>query len=361
MGRDGITGVRLHTEPGDNQVVGSGDLERDDLYLSPQYTEGVQQWWAHSILFPSDFVHPWWHPYVLFDFHNTDPGAGQANFHITFTQHCDSQGNCDSTVPGDLVFLICSGNQQTPTCQTTVIAPGGATEAITRNVWYDFVYHVKWSATAGYFDAWMRKGNEGPYKRVLAYLGPTLYPGQGVYLKLANYHVVPCDIPAPHTPYPQCLQQSGYYDPPSSVIHDRIKGGASWNDVALVVGTLEGQYEENAATYQSWTTWGPGQGTFSGGFAAATNAVNSPITFSFTGKRVSWMGVKCSTCGTASVSIDGGSATSVNTSGPNSTGLTSEDVYDSGTLAPGPHTLVITKTVNDGKYVVVDGFWASPL
>jgi hypothetical protein len=360
-GRDGLTSVRLHTEPGDNNVVFSGDMERDDLSLSPTYTEGAEQWWAHSILFPNDFVHPWWHPYVVFDFHNTGASPPSANFHVSFTLHCESHNpdiNCDGGVPGDLIFLICFGNQDPATCQTTVIAPGGATEAITRNVWYDFVYHMKWSASAGYIDAWVRQGNEGAYRRVLAYRGPTLYPGQGVYLKLANYHVVPCDIPAPHTPYPQCLQQSGYYDPPSSVIHDRVIGGASWNDVALVVGPLEGQYEENAAIYQALTTWGPAQGTFSGGFAAANNVLNSTVVLPFTGKQVTWMGVKCNTCGTASVTIDGGNATSVDTYGPNGAGLTSEAVYDSGTLAPGLHYLVITNT--SAAWVAVDGFWVTP-
>ncbi len=44
-----------------------------------------------------------------------------------------------------------------------------------KNVWYDFVYHVKWSSGSdGYFDAWVN----GVKK--LSYRGPTLYSGQGV-------------------------------------------------------------------------------------------------------------------------------------------------------------------------------------
>src|SRR5262245_38565045 len=34
VGRDGTTAVRLHTEPGDINVAGSGTNERDDLALS---------------------------------------------------------------------------------------------------------------------------------------------------------------------------------------------------------------------------------------------------------------------------------------------------------------------------------------
>jgi len=69
------------------------------------------------------------------------------------------------------------------------------------------VYHVRWSSGSdGFFDAWVNG------KRVLAHKGPTLYVGQGVYLKLANYHSPVCD------PYPACV---GTHKA-SSVIHDRV-------------------------------------------------------------------------------------------------------------------------------------------
>ena len=67
-------------------------------------------------------------------------------------------------------------------------APGSPTRRwpigpIVRNRWYDFVYHVKWSSGSdGWFDAWV----DG--EQILHYRGPTLYAGQGCYLKLANYH-----------------------------------------------------------------------------------------------------------------------------------------------------------------------------
>src|SRR5258706_16421445 len=38
VARDGTTGVRLHTEPGDGNVYGSGTNERDDLSLSQATT-----------------------------------------------------------------------------------------------------------------------------------------------------------------------------------------------------------------------------------------------------------------------------------------------------------------------------------
>src|SRR5258708_33916046 len=69
-------------------------------------------------------------------------------------------------------------------------------------------------------------------------------------------------------------------------------------------------------------------------------------TCAVTGAAVSWIGVKCNTCGIATVSIDGGAPAVVDTFGPGATGsLTSESVFSASGLAPGvTHTLVITVT-----------------
>jgi hypothetical protein len=82
---------------------------------------------------------------------------------------------------------------------------------------------------------------------------------------------------------------------------------------------------------------------------------------------VSWIGLKCNTCGIASVSIDGGAATSVNTAGPaavGSPGLASEPVFTASGLAAGvTHTLVITVTGNtasSGAHIIVDAFDVTP-
>jgi hypothetical protein len=107
------------------------------------------------------------------------------------------------------------------------------------------------------------------------------------------------------------------------------------------------RFEESAATYTgSWTTYGPETGTFSGGTVVASNQTAASSTFAFTGTAVSWIGVKCNTCGVAAVSIDGGVPTVVDTSGPGATGsLTSEVVFSASGLAPGvTHKLVITVT-----------------
>ena len=200
IAREGSTAVRLHTEPGDNNVTGSGTNERNDLSLSQEQTdgyEGREAWWAHSILFPDDFVVGPNMFYVVADFHNTSSGDWQANFHTDAsrydgaTLHLRGYGGVNS---GDNEY------------QSTV-------GAIVKNVWYDFVYHVKWSSGAdGYFDAWVNG------VKTLSHRGPTLYSGQGVYLKLANYH--------------EATGQA------SSVIHDRIVRGSTALSVSS--GPLEG-------------------------------------------------------------------------------------------------------------------------
>ena len=194
--RDGRAGLRLRTEPGDDNVAGSGAMERADAYLSQAQTgcyEGREQWWEHSILFPDDFSMPTWQMYVVFDFHNTNAGAGQANFHVNFSPQSDPDG------PGVLIFRGYGGAPGSAGMYTATIGP------VTKNVWYNFAYHVKWSSGSdGFFKAWVN----GTQK--LDHSGPTLYPGQGCYLKLANYHTPVCN------PYPGCE------GPASSVIHGRV-------------------------------------------------------------------------------------------------------------------------------------------
>jgi hypothetical protein len=211
-GRDGSNPVRLHTEPGDSNVAGSLDAERNDLALSQTATdcyEGREQWWAHSILFPDDYVDPppstatTWTFATVFDFHNSNPGGGQANFQI-------NAWPATATLPGrptGLAFQVAYGDQATPTVKSFPIGP------VVRNAWYDFVYHVKWSSGPdGTLIAWVNGAKK------MDYSGPTLYPGQGCYLKLANYH----------TPFGK----------PSSVIHDRVIRGTTAEAVSLT--PLEG-------------------------------------------------------------------------------------------------------------------------
>src|SRR6266478_7989532 len=199
-GRDGPTAAELTTQPGDSGLFGSGTAERADvdLGISTSYcNQGQEEWWAHSIMFPQSYVIPpagaIWNWGVVFDFHHTGP-TGQPNFQI-------------ASLPTGLEFWVSGG----PTVVNGPTDPGFYSVAIgpvTKNVWYDFMYHVKWSsASDGFFQAWING------QQVMNYSGATLYVGQSCYLKLANYHT-PLGVPI-------------------SVIHSRVVMGATQADVQL--------------------------------------------------------------------------------------------------------------------------------
>ena len=196
--RDGRKAVRLLTKPADSGVSNSNASVRNDLRLGNGLTDcgpGKDQWWAHSTLFPDDF-----HPPaggagefgVFFDFHHAGPmgDEGQANFHATMT--------------GNRIAFFGFGGETVAHHSTD---PGlfrgfAVIDPIKRNVWYDFVYHVRWSPDAdGFFKAWVNG------KLMVDHHGPTLYRNHTCYLKLANYHT-------------QTEQNS-------AIIHDRVKRGTS--------------------------------------------------------------------------------------------------------------------------------------
>ena len=189
--RHGSRAVRLQTWPADTDVHGSGPRVRNDLALSQAATdcyEGREQWWAHSVLFPRDYRQPsGGESGLVADFHHTGRN-GQANFNLR-------------VLPDGLHFMGAGG----PMVATSGRSPGvykAYIGPLTREVWYDFVYHVRWSSgDDGFFRAWV---NGAPK---LAHRGPTLYTGMGCYLKLANYH----------SPIGEA----------NAVIHDRVVRGTS--------------------------------------------------------------------------------------------------------------------------------------
>jgi hypothetical protein len=190
VARSGRRAVKLTTLPGDDQVHSSGAWERDDLELapSPDYcNEGQDEWWAVSILFPDDYVVPRGLGAVL-DFH-TNASTGAPNFNLM-------------SRPEGLRLQGDYGDMKNPTEYKAELG------RVRRNVWYDFVFHMRWSSEQdGFMTAWLN-GDQ-----VLAHRGPTLYPGVSCYLKLANYH-----------------DAAGA---PSSIIYDRLMRGTGARAVAL--------------------------------------------------------------------------------------------------------------------------------
>ena len=200
-GRDGPTAVQLTTQPGDINIAGSGSNERADLVLARSSTycnQGQDEWWAHSLMFPPGYVPPpvasVWNWGALFDFHNSSPGGGQPNFMVYAT-------------PTGLELHMAGGantvnRPSDPGYYSIAIGP------ITKNVWYDFVYHVKWSSGSdGLFQAWLNG------QQVMNYSGANLYVGQSCYLKIANYHT-----------------ELGV---PVSVVHSRVVMGHTQADVQI--------------------------------------------------------------------------------------------------------------------------------
>jgi hypothetical protein len=130
-----------------------------------------------------------------------------------------------------------------------------------------------------------------------------------------------------------------------------------------------GRFEENSPTVAATGAWvlrGADIAAFSGGAAGSSDSAGATATFTFTGSQVTWIGLKCNACGIATVSVDGGPTSTVDTAGPaapGSPGLASEAVFTSSGLAPGNHTLVITvtgATTSGGAHVIVDAFDVTP-
>lgn len=174
-GVDVPTGAALTTLPGDSNIAGSGTNERTDLSLAPSSSycnQGQEEWWAHSVMFPPSYVMPpqsaGWNWGVVFDFHHTG-STGQPNFEV-------------ASVPTGLELNVAGGlsivNLPTdPGYFSVTLGP------VTPNVWYNFMYHIKWSSGSdGLFQAWLNG------QQVMNYSGPNLYVGESCYLKLANYH-----------------------------------------------------------------------------------------------------------------------------------------------------------------------------
>jgi hypothetical protein len=162
---------------------------------------GKEQWWAHSIMLPDDFLMPPAGWMVLFGFHDDRNQGGQGNVSI----FADSNGMSFKGHAGPEIPFDARGNAMS--------YGGNIVAAVVRRVWFEFVYHVRWSwGRDGFFDAWING------KRKLSHQGPTLYDGYGVYLKLANYHSA--------------------FDKPTSVLHRRIVRGSTMRSVTDT--TLEG-------------------------------------------------------------------------------------------------------------------------
>jgi hypothetical protein len=160
--------TRIEVRPGDNNVAGSGTGERTEVYASRTTTdgyEGQETYWAWSVFFPSSFDAPGgaWNAFT--QFHHTG-STGQTNIHFAVDDM------------SSLVLRAMGGDFANPVRKDFTLAP------LQKGRWYDFVFHVKWSPNpgVGFVQVWVNGAEVVPKT-----MTPTLYPGEGVYLKQGYY------------------------------------------------------------------------------------------------------------------------------------------------------------------------------
>jgi hypothetical protein len=165
--RQGRYAARYEVDPGDNNVVGSGTGERTEALTSQALTDGYdghENWYAWSTMFAPGFTSnsSMWNAFT--QFHQTGSTGQAMQFDV---------------VQNSIMFLSWGGDFNNPTsCRATL-------DTNKQNgVWYDFVFHVKWSAnpSVGFFEIF----ENGKLVVPRTYC-PTLYSGQGVYMKQGYY------------------------------------------------------------------------------------------------------------------------------------------------------------------------------
>lgn len=166
--RQGRYALRVEVRPGDNNVAGSGSGERTELLIGAGLTdgqEGRESYWAWSTYFPANFTAPagTWNAFT--QFHQTGP-TGQANIQF------------DVRDLKTIGLRVMGGDFGAPTLKSFALAP------LQRGHWYDFLFHVKWSpdGRVGFVEVFV----DG-FQIVPKTFTPTLYRGQGAYLKMGYY------------------------------------------------------------------------------------------------------------------------------------------------------------------------------
>jgi hypothetical protein len=227
IARTGAKGLKFTTQDLDDCVHGSKPRERSMANLSEAATgatQGAEQWWAHSVYFPQDFVMPAgnWRESLFFQFNHDKRGC---------TMPCPIPNialdlfNQPGTAPRLVIRARTHGKNglQSDGRQYTYSVPGARNidgqcieDNPVKGVWYDFVHHIRWSATGdGFHRIWMRRAG-APVRKVLerqnvSNLYETANPA---YLSIGTYH----------DPLPGVA---------SSVIHDRYRRGNSFAAVAM--------------------------------------------------------------------------------------------------------------------------------
>jgi hypothetical protein len=188
--RDGRYSARFEVRPNPNPDAPQG--ERSEALTQTGERPGDESWWAWSTYFGDDFrptEGTFWN--IFTDWHNTAP-SGQANVHF----------EVNTLTSPWTIQMRTFGGQQDQNQRIFVLSD------FKRNTWVDFVFHVRWAPdNTGFVEAWVDGRPVLPLTNT-----PTIYEGQGVYLKQGLYRA-----------------RSSVT---SVVYHDGMRRGASFADVA---------------------------------------------------------------------------------------------------------------------------------
>jgi hypothetical protein len=188
--REGGYAARFEVRPKSDLSLPGGD--RSEALTRTGEVAGTESWWAWSTYFDSNFnpnpdsqwnVFTQWH-------HNGSTGQANVSFMVD-----------TASSPWNIQIHTFGGDQD----QNKQVFPLADFQ---RNVWYDFVFHVRWAPdNTGFVEVWLNGNRVVP----LTYR-PTTYAGMGVYLKQGLYR--------------------GESSLTSVVYHDGMRRGTSFADVA---------------------------------------------------------------------------------------------------------------------------------
>jgi hypothetical protein len=189
--RQGAYAARFVVHPGDRPI---DSAERAEVYTETGENEGTESWWGWSTMFPSDAQ---LHSGIFIQWHQNHLRCAPP---VVFEL---------SGSPLQLRLRAWGGNLDESQCLNPSRRDWFLGQ-VQKNTWYDFVFHVKWSAnpSVGFVELWLN-GKQVIPKTFTA----TLYTGDGVYLK-------------------QGFLTLGALSGTMSLIHDGMRRGQSFADMA---------------------------------------------------------------------------------------------------------------------------------
>jgi hypothetical protein len=165
---DGRAGVaaRFVVRPGDDPIGATG--ERAEVFKRTGEHAGISSIWGWSVFFPRGYPsspNTMWNVFTDWH-HNGSHGVQPFSFEITNERGREW-----------LRLRVWGGNIDNPVQRAWQLAP------LVRGRWYDFALRVTWAPDAnGRVQVWLDHREVVPYTRT-----PTLYAGQGVYMKQGFY------------------------------------------------------------------------------------------------------------------------------------------------------------------------------